>query len=103
MLATQLIGAKRPIIRKEMRWLDPVSEGQGEARSEAPQHPGVGLLTLIVSPALSALRGQPSAGELGAAGPDCGSALGAEEHRSLRGGDPGCVALFGQSSGAMCV
>ena len=60
-----------------------VSEGQGGTRRGAPQHPGVGAPDADREPRAQHW-GQPSARKLGAAGPGCGSALGAEEHRSLR-------------------
>ena len=105
---SRLVGARyrsmgrRPIIRKEMRWLDPVSEGQGEARREAPQHPGVGAPDPDNEPrALS--TGDSQARGNWALLDQIAALRWVQKNIEAFGGDPGCVTLFGQSSGAMCI
>lgn len=93
MLATAQWG-RRPIIRKEMRWLDPVSEGQGGTRRGAPDPDSE---PRALSTGDSQARGNWALLDQIAA------LRWVQKNIEAFGGDPGCVTLFGQSSGAMCI
>lgn len=85
-----------------MRWLDLVSEGLGGTRLGAPLHPGVGAPDADSEPrALS--TGDSQARGNWALLDQVAALRWVQKNIEAFGGDPGCVTLFGQSSGAMCI
>ncbi|XP_061243453.1 carboxylesterase 4A isoform X3 [Bos javanicus] len=77
-----------------MRWLDPVSEGQGGTRCGAPDPDSE---PRALSTGDSQARGNWALLDQIAA------LRWVQKNIEAFGGDPGCVTLFGQSSGAMCI